>query len=37
MRFTWANYNLTNFEFEAHALTGNESYVNLLKLQAKNL
>ena len=27
---------LTNFEYEAHATTGNGSYVNLLTLDCKN-
>ena len=27
---------MTNFEYEAHAVTGNGSYVNLLKLAWKN-
>ena len=27
---------LTNFEYEAHAMTGNGSYMNFLKLTWKN-
>ena len=35
--YTYACNSLTNFKFEVHAMTGNESYVNFLKLAMKNL
>jgi len=33
---TCACNDLTNFEWEANAIAGNGSYVNLLKLEEKN-
>ena len=34
--YTYACNDLTSFEYEAHAMTGNGSYVNLLKVASKN-
>jgi len=39
LEIDWLFYacnDLTSFEYEAHAMTGNGSYVNLLKLASKN-
>ena len=37
MDHTYAFNSLTNFEYEANAMTGIKNYVNLLKLTRKNL
>ena len=37
MYLTCPRNSLTNFEFEAHVITGNGSYVNLLKLEFSNM
>ena len=34
--YIYACNSLTNFKFEVHAMTGNGSYVNFLKLAMKN-
>ena len=36
MDHTYAFNSLTNFEYEANAMTGNKNYVNMLKLTRKN-